>query len=114
MPHERNPFLLTREEAARLLGVSDATLLEWRRMGRVPYVREKGRVYYHLADLQRLQWALKEMKRRSMTKRVLKRLGLPARYIAHHVNGGEPASEPREVRFDQVPEASEEEPEERR
>ncbi|MCI0674114.1 MAG: helix-turn-helix domain-containing protein, partial [Myxococcaceae bacterium] len=113
MPHESNPLLLTRVEAARLLGVSDTTLLEWRRMGRIPYVRERGRIYYHLADLHRLQWALKEMKRRNITKRVLKRLGLPPKYIVHHVNGGEPGAEPRELRLNHVPEREGEETEER-
>ena len=113
MPHESNPLLLSQEEAARLLRVSTQTLGLWRRMARIPYVKDRGRIYYHLADLQRIQRALKEEKRAGMCKRVLLRLGLPPKYVVHHRNGGEPGEQTRAAELDRLASTPRDEEEER-
>jgi len=47
--------LLTRTEAAQILGLKPATIRAWTHQGRLPYVRLSSRaIRYKLSDLERL------------------------------------------------------------
>jgi excisionase family DNA binding protein len=55
-PHLNGEKFLTREEVCKMLHVSVRTLQEWRKQGKIPFIRLRGKILYKESEvLSRLE-----------------------------------------------------------
>jgi excisionase family DNA binding protein len=53
-PHLNGEKFLTGKDVCRMLHVSSRTLQEWRKQGKIPFIRLKGKILYRESDALRL------------------------------------------------------------
>jgi excisionase family DNA binding protein len=53
-PHLNGEKFLTGRDVCRMLHVSVRTLQEWRKQGKIPFIRLKGKILYRLSDVEKL------------------------------------------------------------
>jgi excisionase family DNA binding protein len=53
-PHLNGEKFLTGKDVCRMLHVSARTLQEWRKQGKIPFIRLKGKILYRLSDVEKL------------------------------------------------------------
>jgi excisionase family DNA binding protein len=54
IPHLNGEKFLTGRDVCRMLHVSARTLQEWRKQGKIPFIRLKGKILYRDSDIQKL------------------------------------------------------------
>jgi excisionase family DNA binding protein len=52
-PHLNGEKFLTGRDVCRMLHVSARTLQEWRRQGKIPFIRLKGKILYRESDIMK-------------------------------------------------------------
>lgn len=102
MPHEKNPFLLTRKESAEFLGVSEKRIKNLAAMGKLkPWVVE-GKEYFYQEELARWRMDEREVEINTAFSHILKVMGYGLKLIVHGRNGRH-----RELSADDLPKGGE-------
>jgi excisionase family DNA binding protein len=52
-PHLNGEKFLTGKDVCRMLHVSPRTLQEWRRQGKIPFIRLKGKILYRESEIMK-------------------------------------------------------------
>ena len=87
MPHEQNPFLLTRGEAARFLGVPGKRIRSLMERGKLTPWLLQGKEYFHQEELVKFRLYEREVAVNTFTWRLLKAMGSTLKLIVHGRNG---------------------------
>jgi hypothetical protein len=87
MPHRQNPFLLTKREASRFLGVPGKRIRSLVERGRLTPQLVDGKEYFHEAELAKFRLYEREVAVNTFTWRLLKAMGSTLKLICHGRNG---------------------------
>jgi len=85
--HEKNPFLLTKREAARFLGVPGKRIRSLVERGKLTARLLEGKEYFHEAELVKFRLYEREVAVNTFTWRLLKAMGSTLKLIIHGRNG---------------------------